>query len=130
MLTNLHTHLDGMTVFSFAISKAPKSVKNLCERFGIDMESIDNFYFHQANMQLNETIRKKLGLPENKVPYSMKKFANSSCATIPVTMVTERREELSNTYQKNIGCAFGVGLSWGSVYFETDKIIVPELIEI
>ena len=33
-------------------------------------------------------------------------------------------------YIKNIACGFGVGLSWGSVYFETDCITVPDLIEI
>lgn len=130
VLTNLHVQLDGMSVFSFAISKAPKSVKGLCGRFEIDINEIDNFYFHQANMQLNETIRKKLNLSEDKVPYSLKNYANSSSATIPVTMVTERRNVLRTTFQKNIGCAFGVGLSWGSLYFETNKIVVPELIEI
>jgi 3-oxoacyl-[acyl-carrier-protein] synthase-3 len=126
----MHTQLDGMTVFSFAISKAPKSVRGLCEHFAIDIEQVDNYYFHQANMQLNETVRKKLKLPEEKVPYSMKKFANSSCATIPVTMVTERKEALRKTHQKNIACAFGVGLSWGTAYFETDHVVVPDLVEI
>ena len=24
--------------------------------------------------------------------------------------------------------AFGVGLAWGSVYFETDKIVCPEVV--
>ena len=130
VLTRMHAHLDGMTVFSFAISKAPKSIKGLCERFNLCLDDVDNFYFHQANLQLNETIRKKLKLPVEKVPYSMEKFANSSCATIPITMVTERRKELQSTRQKSIACAFGVGLSWGSAYFETDSIIIPDLIEI
>lgn len=130
VLTPMHTQLDGMTVFSFAISKAPKSVRGLCEHFAVDLEQVDNCYFHQANMQLNETVRKKLKLPKEKVPYSMKKFANSSCATIPVTMVTERKYALRNTHQRNIACAFGVGLSWGSAYFETDHVVVPDLIEI
>ena len=30
----------------------------------------------------------------------------------------------------HIACGFGVGLSWGSVFFETDKIVVSELLEI
>ena len=30
---------------------------------------------------------------------------------------------------RHIGCAFGVGLSWGSVFFETNHIVVPKLIE-
>ena len=31
---------------------------------------------------------------------------------------------------RHIGCGFGVGLSWGSVYFETRSIKVPQLVEI
>jgi hypothetical protein len=27
-------------------------------------------------------------------------------------------------------CGFGVGLSWGTVYTETENIVCPELIEI
>lgn len=130
VLTRLHTNLDGLSVFSFAISQAPKSVKKLCSNYDIDQNQVDFYFFHQANMQLNETIRKKLKLPEYKVPYSLQKFANSSCATIPITMVTQCRDRLQNTKLKNIACAFGVGLSWGSVYFETDHIVVPKLIEI
>ena len=85
--------------------------------------------FHQANYFLNEKVRKKLKLPAEKVPYSLKEYGNSSCATIPVTLVTQWRERLQSSRQRIIGCGFGVGLSWSSVYFETEKsIVVPELI--
>jgi 3-oxoacyl-[acyl-carrier-protein] synthase-3 len=58
--SNMNLELDGMNVFSFGISKAPKSVKGLIEKFGIDKESVDLFTFHQANMFMNESIRKKI----------------------------------------------------------------------
>ena len=122
--------LDGMDVFSFGITKAPKSVKQLCDLFNIDKNSVDIFTFHQANLMMNEMIRKKLKLPEDKVPYCMDEFGNTSCASIPLALVTREREKLQNEHLKHIACGFGVGLSWGSVYFETDKIAVPELIEI
>lgn len=122
--------LDGMDVFSFGITKAPKSVKQLCDHFNIDKGSVDIFTFHQANLMMNEMIRKKLKLPEDKVPYCMDEFGNTSCASIPLALVTREREKLQNENLKHIACGFGVGLSWGSVYFETDKIAVPELIEI
>jgi len=122
--------LDGMDVFSFGITKAPKSVKHLCEHFDIDMGNVDLFTFHQANLMMNEMIRKKLKLPEYKVPYCMDEFGNTSCASIPLALVTRERERLRNENLKHIACGFGVGLSWGSAYFETDKISVPELIEI
>ena len=122
--------LDGMDVFSFGITKAPKSVKQLCEHFGIDTEDVDLFTFHQANLMMNEMIRKKLKLSEEKVPYCMDEFGNTSCASIPLALVTRERERLQTKYLKHIACGFGVGLSWGSAYFETDNIVVPELIEI
>lgn len=122
--------LDGMNVFSFGITKAPKSVKQLCEHFNIDKDSVDIFSFHQANKMMNEMIRKKLKIDEEKVPYCMDVFGNTSCASIPLVLVTREREKLQNGHLKHIACGFGVGLSWGSVNFETDHIIVPELIEI
>lgn len=127
-MNRLHCRLDGMTVFSFAISKAPKSVKTLLEKLVMKKEQIDYYLFHQANFFLNETIRKKLKLVEKQVPYSLKNYGNTSCATIPLTMVTQLRTELESKKLSMIGCGFGVGLSWGSVYFETDKIVSPKLI--
>ncbi len=122
--------LDGMDVFSFGITKAPKSVKQLCEHFSIDKNSVDLFTFHQANKIMNEMIRKKMKISENKVPYCMEEFGNTSCASIPLALVTRERQSLTCGKLKHIACGFGVGLSWGSAYFETDKIVVPELIEI
>lgn len=46
ILNNLQCYLDGMSVFSFGISKAPKSVKSLLEHFGLNKEDIDAFTFH------------------------------------------------------------------------------------
>ena len=126
----LDTILKGMDVFSFGIAKGPETIRKLTTHFDINIDNIDVFVFHQANLFMNEKIRKKLKLPSEKVPYSLKNFGNTSCATIPLTLVTEWRNMLVNTPQKIIACAFGVGLSWGSVYFETDSIICPELIEI
>lgn len=122
--------LDGMDVFSFGISKAPKSVRQLCEHFSIDKDSVNLFTFHQANKMMNEMIRKKLKVEGEKVPYCMEEFGNTSCASIPLALVTRERENLISKKLKHVTCGFGVGLSWGSAYFETDRIVVPDLIEI
>lgn len=127
---NIDLELNGMDVFSFGITKAPKSVRLLCEHFDIDMNSVDIFSFHQANKMMNEMIRKKLKIKEDKVPYCLDDFGNTSCASIPLVLVVRERENLRNKPLKHVACGFGVGLSWGSIYFETNSIIVPELIEI
>ncbi|MEG2403220.1 MAG: ketoacyl-ACP synthase III [Muribaculaceae bacterium] len=128
--TPLDIILNGMDVFTFGISKAPKSVNSLFEKFGIDRDEVDYYLFHQANKFMNEKIRKKLKLTEEQVPYSLKDFGNTSSATIPLTMVTQLQKELVTDKLNLVGCGFGVGLSWGSINFSTDKICVPDLIEI
>lgn len=120
--------MDGMSVFSFGISMGPKSVRSLCDVYEIDLDGIDLFIMHQANQYLNEKIRKKLKIPAEKTPYSLKNFGNTSGASIPVTIVTQCHERFSNEKLDCIGCAFGVGLAWGSVHFKTNNIICPEVI--
>ena len=125
---DIDTRMDGMSVFSFGISAAPKAVKKLCDHFNIDPESVDKYFFHQANLFMNEKIRKKLKLSEEKVPYILKNIGNSSSASIPENIVISCREEFEGQPMDCIGCSFGVGLQYGAIHFKTDKIVCPELI--
>ncbi len=127
---NVQVKLDGMDVFSFGISQAPPNINSLLEHFGLDKETVDYFVFHQANLFMNETIRKKLKLPKEKVPYSLKEFGNTSSASIPLTMLTQLSSGLSSSKKEIIACGFGIGFSWGSVHFVTDHIVCSKLIEI
>ncbi|HNZ43486.1 MAG TPA: ketoacyl-ACP synthase III [Bacteroidales bacterium] len=128
--SRLHERLDGMEVFSFGITRAPQSVNKLIENFNLNIETPDYFLFHQANRFMVEKIRKKLKLPEEKVPYNIKDFGNTSCATIPLLMVTNLKEQLENKKLQLLLCGFGVGLSWGSAVLSTDKCRVSDLVEI
>ena len=127
MYHRMMTRMNGMDVFSFAISTAPKSVKRLAEHFGFDYQEADYFVFHQANMKINNMIIKKLKLDETKVPSCMSHYGNTSSASIPLTIVTQLQGKLQNP-TKFVCCGFGVGLSWGTVAFETENIVVPEVV--
>lgn len=127
---DLNLEMDGEDVFMFGISKAPKVIKSLAEQYGIDLSTIDLFTFHQANLFMNEKIRNKLKIDEAKVPYSIQEYGNTSCASIPLTLVTRCAEKLKAGKVQHIACGFGVGLSWGALYFVTDSIVVPKISEI
>ncbi|MCC9064202.1 ketoacyl-ACP synthase III [Flavobacterium piscisymbiosum] len=122
--------LDGMDVFGFGISQAPKTVNKLIEKFEIDKDAIDHFVFHQANLMMNKMIVKKLKLPVEKVPYSLKEFGNTSSATIPLTIAAQLKESLTNESKDLIICGFGVGLSWGTAKIRLDNVVISDLIEI
>lgn len=126
----LMTRMKGMDVFSFGITTAPKSVKKLAEHFEFNYLDADYFIFHQANMKMNNMIAKKLKLDSEKVPSCMYHFGNTSSASIPLTIVSELKGRFENKPTKFICCGFGVGLSWGTVAFETDGIVVSELVEV
>lgn len=127
-INRLTARMKGMDVFGFGISTAPKSVKKLAEHFNFDYQKSDYFIFHQANMKMNNMIVKKLKLSEDKVPSCMKYFGNTSSASIPLTIVTQLKETAAN--KKFICCGFGVGLSWGTVTFETKDIVISDLVEL
>ena len=120
--------MDGMSVFAFGMSTAPKSVTALCEKYSINLDDIDYFVMHQANMYMNEKIRKKLKVPVEKTPYSMGEYGNTSSASIPLTIVTQLNNEIEKRPLKILAVAFGVGLAWGSIYFETDGMICPYIV--
>lgn len=124
------SEMDGMSVFTFAISQAPKSIKSLIEHFGIEKDNIDILALHQANSMINQKIIKKVKFENACYPQSMKDFGNTAGASIPLSLVTEEASSLRESRQRIVACGFGVGLSWGALTFETDHIVVPELIEI
>ncbi len=129
-INRLHSRMKGMDVFSFGITTAPKSIKKLGEHFGVDYNEADYFVFHQANLKMNDLIVKKLKIDTTKVPNSLHEFGNTNGASIPMTIVTQLQEQL-RAPKKLLCCGFGVGLSWGSLIFDTDKnIVISKLVEL
>lgn len=125
----IHMKLDGIRIFNFALREVAPNIKALCEAAKKTQDEIDFFVLHQANRLMLESVRKKLGVEETKVPYSLYDFGNTSSASIPLTMVTNLRDDLMNRKLKLLLSGFGVGLSWGSVLLETENIFVSPLIE-
>jgi 3-oxoacyl-[acyl-carrier-protein] synthase-3 len=126
---DLHVALDGYAVFDFSLREVVPHIRTLLDFANKRIEDIHFFVFHQANLLINETIRKKLKLEIEKVPSSLKKFGNTSSATIPLTIVSELGETVSSRKLNMLFCGFGVGLSWGSVILQLDNIYCPPIIE-
>ena len=124
----MSTHLSGMDVFMFGITEPVKSIKRLCQHFGIDYADTDYILLHQANRFLNGKIAKKLQLPEEKCPHNIEDFGNTSSSSIPLLMATRLKDDLAARPLDFVACAFGIGLSWGSVHFKTDRIVVSDLV--
>ena len=122
-------NLDGPAVLSFSTQRVPPAVRTLLDYAQAQIDDVDYFLFHQANRMINETIRKKLGLPAEKVPTTLHEFGNTSGASIPLTMTARIRESLAARRNRLLMCGFGIGLSWGTALLDIEDAVFPELIE-
>lgn len=125
----IHTMINGMNVFSFAISKPPKSVEQFLTDYQLDRYSdIDYFLIHQANKMIVDRVVKKLKLPQEKCPYNLEEFGNLGGASIPSLMVTRIADRLRKEEATLLGSSFGLGLSWGTMLLKTKPMVIPDLI--
>lgn len=120
--------MDSMDVFSFAITKVPKALKKLCAEYDISLDIVDQLVLHQANKMIVEAIAKRMKMPPEKVVLGMKDYGNTTSASIPLAIVSEKAASYKNGIQHSLVCAFGTGLAWGAAYFETNKIVIPQII--
>jgi 3-oxoacyl-[acyl-carrier-protein] synthase-3 len=120
---NLHMKLDGMKIFNFALREVPGNVAHLLDYSSIGKDTVTKAYFHQANLLMNERVRIKIGVSEEKVPYTLYDYGNTSSASIPVTLCAYPTHT-----QHVLLCGFGVGLSWGSALVNLNEAdILPIL---
>ena len=120
-----------ITGFSdFVIREIPADMESIFEYAGEDYEAIDFYMLHQAAKFINDQIAKKTKIPQDKLPYSIHKFGNTSSVTIPLTMVSEIRDQLRQDKNRLFMSGFGAGLSWASAITSIDRCVIPKLVEI
>ena len=122
-------YMNGADVFNFVIREVPKDFYLLMEYSGEAISSIDYFIFHQANSYINGFLVKKLKLPVEKVPSTIEKFGNTSSVSIPLTIISELRNQFQAPKRLMLS-GFGVGLSWGTAIINVEDCYIGKIIEV
>lgn len=107
-----NVYMDGMGIFHFSNKIVPDLVRKTLEKNSISMEAIDLVVFHQANGFLLETLRKKIGIPEEKFFVSLAETGNTVSSTIPIALHEAMQQGKAKKGDAVVLIAFGVGLSW------------------
>ena len=77
---------------------------------------------------MTDFFSKWLKFDKAKTPYSIRKYGNTSSASIPLTIVSELCEAYPE--RKNVILSgFGAGLSWGAVLLDLNSCKISEVIE-
>lgn len=107
--------MDGAEVFNFSLRVAAPTSQELLDKMAVSVDSVDAFFFHQANRFIVQSIARKLKLTEAKAPSdSFSKFGNTSSASIPLALCQDRQINPARPLRRVSLCGFGVGLSWGA----------------
>ena len=127
---DLDLELDGLEVFNFSVTKVPKLIQETLEHTKSTSEDYDYFVMHQANLLMNEAIRRKLKFNKEQTPYSLKDYGNTSSASIPLTICSQLNNEMEQKENKMLLCGFGVGLSWATLSIKCSPMICLPVITV
>jgi len=108
-------NMDGKEVYKHAVEKQTVIVEDLLDSLGINIDAIDWFVPHQANLRILQTTAKKLKLKEEKIIVTVDRHANTSSASIPVAMATAIKEHKIKRGDMLLLEAFGAGFTWGAI---------------
>lgn len=108
-------HMEGREVFRQAVTRLPRSIRDVCVRADVPISSIDWFVAHQANRRINEAVCERLGVSPDKMPSNIDRYGNTSAATIPILLDEMRRDGRLKAGQLICLFALGAGFHWGSV---------------
>ena len=120
--------MDGMAVFNFGMREETRDIKRLMTECGITIDQVDVLVYHQANKFMTDFFSAKLKIDASHTPYSLRRFGNTSSASIPLTIVSEMKDGYKER-KRVILSGFGAGLSWGSVMLDLSKCAISELTE-
>lgn len=113
--------MNGKEVYKFVVSTMPNSIDKCLEMANLEPKDIDYLIPHQANLRIIEGLQSRLGYSDEQVICNIHKHGNTSAASVPIAMcegIDEGKIKLPSTA---ILCAFGAGLTWGSLIIRLRK---------
>ena len=113
-----HVHMDGQSVFRFAVEAVPRCAREVLDRAGLTPEDIDLFVFHQANQRIIDFAVKKLGIDPARCPGNIERTGNTSAASVPLLLDELVGGGAITSGQKALCVGFGGGLTWAGALLE------------
>ncbi len=109
---------DGRAVFTRAVKMMTEASHKALALAGLTLDDIDYFVPHQANARIIGAAQRQLGVPDRKLLSSVALFANSSAATIPLTLSLAAEPQPLPPGTRLLMSAAGAGLTGGAMVVE------------
>ena len=107
---------QGRKVFKEVVPIVAELIQSLLKENQVDAQKVASFWLHQANLNMNQLIAKKVlgALPDNQTsPTVLDEYANTSSAGSVIAM--HQYHEHFKSGDHGVLCSFGAGYSAGAV---------------
>lgn len=106
--------MNGKEVFKFAVRIMGEAAANAILKAGLEFSDIDLLIPHQANQRIIDAAAKRLEIPRDRVWANVDRYANTSCASIPICLVEAAGEGALTSGKHVVVIGFGGGLTWAA----------------
>ncbi len=110
----IYPEMNGRLVFMHAVTRMPEVLNSALKTAEYSLDKVDMFFFHQANMRINQKVAEDMGIPTEKVHNTIQKFGNTTAATIPLGMYDAFQEGKLKPGMLLGLATFGAGFTWAS----------------
>ena len=109
--------MDGKTIFKNALKRLPQVTHESLEMAGLELDDIDLFIPHQANLRINQFYQQTMKIPEDKMVNNIDKYGNTTAATIPLALDECIEKGMISSGSTLMFLGLGAGLTWGACIY-------------
>jgi len=106
--------MNGREVFKVAVRNIASAANATLASTGLSSGEVDHVVMHQANMRIIDQVAQRLKIPLDKFVLNIKKYGNTSSASIPIALDEAARDGRFNRGDNILMAGLGGGMSWGS----------------
>ncbi len=110
--------LDGLEVWKQVVQYQPKSIKAALAKIDKQVEDVDFFIFHQANLRLIEYLMAKMRQPMTKTYTNVAEYGNTADASQAITLCDAVNNGLLKRGDLVVISGVGAGFIFGTTVME------------
>jgi len=110
--------MKGNELFKKAVKAMTQAIEISLKKSNLNIQDINFFIPHQANIRIIEAVVKRAGLTMDKVCINLDQCGNMSAASIAVALDQAVKEGKIKKGDKLLLTSFGGGLTWASMVLE------------
>ncbi|MGB5413581.1 MAG: beta-ketoacyl-ACP synthase 3 [Polyangiales bacterium] len=115
---HMYARMAGRLVFKNAVERMIGALMKEFQKQSLTLDDVDLFFFHQANLRINQYVATQLGIPEDKLFHNIERYGNTTAATIPIMLAEAQGEGRLERGMKIATVAFGSGFTWGAAIID------------